>query len=695
LGRLDHQMKIRGVRIEPAEIEEALARHPGIAQVVVAARREGDETRLVAWIVPRFGAALPTSNSMSAFLRERLPEPMVPSAWVVMDDLPRTASSKVDRRALPAPDRPAPGSAAPRDPMEELLAEIWAGILDVERVGLQDNWFELGGHSLHAMRLITRVTRVFGVELPLRDVFEAPTVAALAVRIDAARGDGRHAPDPIAPRARSGPQPLSYAQQSLWLHDQLEPGDPSYNSPAVLRLRGRVDVGALAAALREVVRRHEVLRARFSAPSGQPVQLVADVDPVPVPPTVVDLAGLPAVRREGEARQLVASESLRAFDLQRGPLLRILLVRLAATEHLGILVVHHIVTDAWSAGILVRELSGLYDAGLGGRPSPLPKLPVQYTDYAAWQRQRLQGEVLAQHLAYWRVRLANAPAPECLPIDYPRRRAARSGATHTFLLPAELGDGVRRLSRGASATPFMLLLTAWSALLGRWTGQTDVVIGTVVAGRGRLETENLIGFFINTLPIRIDLSGSPRAMDLLSQVRNATLEAYDHQELPFDKLVEELRPKRESGRTPLFEMTFSLDNVPREELSLSGLAVELIEMRPPTARLDFTVWVRDRPDGFAIDWTYRPDLFRPATVERLATQLETLVREIVERPEGRLLVTAGTFSRLDGEHGRAEQLRRRESDAQDLRHIRRRRMIPRTISPTGGDQADEEMQHAK
>jgi amino acid adenylation domain-containing protein len=694
LGRLDRQVKIRGVRIEPAEIEEALARHPGIAQAAVAAQSGGGETRLVAWIVPRLGAALPASISLSAFLRERLPEPMVPSAWVVMDDLPRTASGKVDRRALPAPDRPAPGSAAPRDPLEQLLAEIWAGILDAERVGLQDNWFELGGHSLHAMRLMTRVRRVFGVDLPLRDVFEAPTVAALAVRIDAARRAGWRAPDPIAPRARSGPQPLSYAQQSLWLHDQLEPGDPSYNSPAVLRLRGRLDVGALAAALREVVRRHEVLRARFSALSGQPVQFVADVDAVP--PAVVDLAGLPAVRREGEARELVASESLRAFDLQRGPLLRTLLLRFAATEHLGILVVHHIATDAWSAGILVRELSGLYDAALGGRPSPLPRLPVQYTDYAAWQRQRLQGEVLAQHLAYWRVRLANAPVPECLPIDYPRRRAvARSGAACTFLLPAELGDGVRRLSRGASVTPFMVLLTAWSALLGRWTGQTDVVIGTVVAGRGRLETENLIGFFINMLPIRIDLSGSPRAMDLLSRVRDATLEAYDHQELPFDKLVEELRPKRESGRTPLFEMTFSLDNLPREEPSLSGLAVELVEMRSPTARLDFTVWVRDRPDGFAIDWTYRPDLFRPATIERLASQLETLVREIVERPEGRLLVTAGTFSRLDGEHGRAEQLRRRESDAQNLHHVRRRRLVPRTASPTAGDQADEEIQHGK
>jgi amino acid adenylation domain-containing protein/non-ribosomal peptide synthase protein (TIGR01720 family) len=690
LGRVDRQVKVRGFRIEPGEIEALLSSLPQVADCVVAAPLdEHGDRRLVAYCVPAAGGE-GVAEELRRILRLRLPAPMVPAYIVLLPRLPLTANGKVDVNALPPVD-PAPAEVAraeaPRTAVEDLLAGLWAEVLGRASVGIHQGWFELGGHSLLAMRLMARIGRAFGVALPLRDLFEAFTVAALAVRVEAAMRAGRSVPGPLVPQPRNGPWPLSFAQQRLWLHDQLEPGDPAYNCPAVLRLRGALDLGALAAALREVTRRHEVLRATFPALSGQPAQVVDGGEAVRLP--LVDLTGLPDSRREAEGRRLVAKESLRGFDLARGPLLRVCVLRLAPVEHLGLLIVHHIATDAWSTGILIRELSVLYDAGLGGHPSPLPDLPVQYADYAAWQRRWLQGEVLAEHLAYWRERLATAP-PVSLPADFPRRQvAAGDGAVRTFALPAELGEGVRRISRSASVTPFMVLLTAWSVLLGRWTGRTDVVTGTAVAGRGRIETENLIGFFINLLPVRVDLSGSPRAIDLLGRVRDAALGAYAYQELPFEKLIEELRPERERSRTPLFAAAFSLDNVPREELSLSGLAVEPVEMRPPTARFDLTVWVRERPDGFWVDWTYRPGVFRPATIDRLAAQLAALVRDIVERPEGRVLMAK------ESQQTREEQQRDRQSDAQSLHHVRRRRLVQQTASAMAGDPADEEMQDGK
>ncbi|HSS49881.1 MAG TPA: amino acid adenylation domain-containing protein, partial [Thermoanaerobaculia bacterium] len=644
LGRLDDQVKIRGFRIEPREIEIALAAHPAVreAAVVVLNKDAGAERSLLACVVLRRapGGDEPSAamaTELRGFLAARLPPSMVP-ALAFGGDLDRLPNGKLDRRSLarwtPITAVTASGRAAgaPRTPLEELLAGFFAEVLGVERIGVEDSFFEYGGHSLAAMRLVTRVRESLGVELPLHRIFETPAVADLVKAIE---GGAKSDIPLLVPVPRDQPLPLSFAQQRLWFLHQLEPASPVYNVPAAVYLQGLLDRAVLAAALGEVVRRHESLRTRFAARQGGPVQVIDPASPLAL--SVIDLAGLPAVGRTGEARRLARGEALRPFDLAVGPLLRAGLVSLGAGEHLLLLTLHHVVSDGWSLRLLARELEEIYSAFAERRPSPLPSLEIQYGDYAVWQRRWLQGELLVAELAHWRERLADAPSPLELPLDRPRPAAVvHHGDRRVLVLPPALVRSLRVLARRQGVTLFMALLAAFQALLSRMCGTEDVSVGTPVAGRNQIRIEGLIGFFVNTLVMRTDLSGEPPFTALLVRVRAVTLAAYAHQELPFEKLVEELQPRRDLSYSPLFQAAFTLDDQPVPALRLGGVEAVLWPLEPETEKFDLSLTVGVDGEGLAGALGFRTDLFDGATVERLAGGLVRLLSGVVAEPGLRL-----------------------------------------------------------
>ncbi len=621
LGRVDHQVKIRGFRIEPGEIEAALRQHPGVRAAAVVARGE----RLVACVVSEAGAA-----ELRGFLRELLPAALIPAAFVHLAALPLTPTGKLDRRALPEPGLDLDGEwATPRTPAEELVAGIFAEVLDRDRVGPAADFFALGGHSLLATRVVSRVRAVLGVELPVRAVFEAPTVAALAVRIEACRSTAA-APEPLERASRREPLPLSFAQRRLWFLDRWEPGTPLYNIPAAVELRGRLDPAALAAALGEIVRRHEALRTTFREEGGEPAQVIAESAPFPLP--LIDLQGRPEA-----AARLRDEEARRPFDLGRGPLLRATLLRLGPEEHELLVTMHHIVSDGWSTGVLVRELEALYEAAVRGASSPLPELAVQYADFATWQRRHLAGERLDAELAWWRQRLAGLPPALELPADHPRPGVPSGrGAVREFAVRGLDAAALGRLSRRHGATPFMTLLAVFAALLGRLTGAEDLAVGTPVAGRARLETEPLIGCFVNTLALRIDLTGAPDLPALLGRVRETTLAAYAHQEMPFERLVEELAPERDLSRSPLVQTMMGWEEAPAPEPRLPGLEARTVPVLTGTAKLDLSFVLHPADGGLAGALEYATDLFEPATAARLAGYYEALLLAAAASPGARL-----------------------------------------------------------
>ena len=634
LGRLDHQVKLRGFRIELGEVEACLLGHVGVAQAAVLVREDDPgEKRLVAYAVAREGQ-VPGAGELREHVRRHLPDYMVPSAFVLLDALPLTSNGKVDRKALPAPEgRPDVGAyAAPESPAEELLAGIWSEVLKLERVGRNDNFFELGGHSLLATNVIARIYETFEVELPLRALFEAPTVVDLAVKVEAAqREDLGLAFPPLEARARPEHVPLSYAQERMWFLEQLGLSGSAYNMPAAFRLTGLLDVGALEASFRELVRRHESLRTRFGTAEGQGVQLI-DEDGV-VLFERVDLSGLGEPERQLEAQRLGEAEVLEGFDLETGPLVRMHLLRLDEHEHVLLVTMHHIISDGWSIGVLVHELSALYSAFTQGRPSPLGALEVQYADYALWQREWLSGEVLDRQLSYWKEQLSGAPAALELPTDRQRPAVAsfRGGVVPVDLdagLTASLGE----LGRRQGATLFMVLLAGFQALLSRWSGEQDVVVGSPIAGRTHRGTEGLIGFFVNTLALRTDLSDDPTFETLVSRVRETALGAYAHQDLPFEKLVAELQPGRDLSRQPVFQVSFTLNNVPEASLELSGLSLRQLAGAHATAKFDLSLHLTETPEGLRGSLEYAADLFDAATIERLARYLVTLLGEAVADP---------------------------------------------------------------
>jgi amino acid adenylation domain-containing protein len=656
LGRVDEQVKVRGFRIELAEIESALREHPGVAEGVVLAPVEASGSRrLVAYVVAESGAA-PSVAALREHLAERLPDYMVPTSWRFLAALPLTPNGKIDRQAISAIAVSAeeePGAARasrPATPMEEVVAGIWEEVLERERVHPDDNFFEIGGHSLLATRVLSRLREVVRVELLPSQMFQQPTVAGLAQLLEAA---GRLAPLPQAPPLRpvSGapeePLPLSFAQERLWFLDRMEPGNPWYNVPAAVHLRGRLDPVALAGSLTEVVRRHAVLRTHFASGEAGPVLVVTPPAPFPLP--VVDLAALPAAVRAAVALRLAAEEGRRPFDLARGWMVRALLLEEGARAATALVIMHHIASDGWSLVLFIRELSALYGAltapipgtasaaDTAGQPAPLPELPIQYADFARWQRRWLTGEVLDAQLAHWREALAGAPLLLDLPTDRPRgAEQSTRGARLGFTLPPSLERDLRALARGQGATLFMILLAAFQAYLGRSANQEDILTGVPIAGRTHRELEGLIGLFVNTLVLRARLAGAPSFAELLARVRSAALAAYAYQDLPFERVVEDLHPERSLAYAPLFQVMFAYENAPEAALRLGDLELDLVELETGTAKFDLHLTVMEGSagsGGLAGHLEYRIDLFDPGTAGRMLAGWTTLLSEAVAQPE--------------------------------------------------------------
>ena len=635
LGRSDFQVKVRGYRIEPGEVETVLLNHPAVREAVVVARAgaSGDK-RLVAYAVAREGQSVEAS-ALRAHLKAKLPEYMVPSVFVPLAALPLTSSGKVDREALPEPGAEhqpeSVGRVPPGTPLQEALVAMWKELLELEQLGIQDNFFELGGHSLLATQVASRIRARFGVELPLRTLFEAPTVETLAGRLEAALGKtaspGNEGPAP-RPTERTEPLPLSFAQQRLWFLDQLEPGTPYYNIPTGLRLDGVLDLEALRRAFDALLARHESLRTIFRAERGEAVQVILPEATLPL--SLVDLRDLPAEAREEEARRLGLTEAQRPFDLATGSLVRATVVRLGDTRQVLLLTMHHIISDGWSMGVLVREMAALYEAFRQGQASPLLPLGLQYADYALWQREWLRGEVLESRLAWWRERLEGAPTVVELPTDRPRP-AVRSyrGATHLTLLPRSLADALEAFSQREGATLFMTLMAAFQSLLHRYSGQTDLLVGTDVANRDHARTEGLIGFFVNQLVLRLRLEGDPSFRALLAQTRQEALDAYAHQDLPFEDLVRALNPERSRAHAPLFQVKLVLQNMSTSVVELPGLRMAFDAVDPATAKLDLTVLVSPSDEGLHCSWMYSMDLFDAATMERMALHFQRVLEAVV------------------------------------------------------------------
>jgi amino acid adenylation domain-containing protein len=638
LGRVDHQVKIRGFRIEPGEIEAVLSAHPRVqeAAVIPVEAAPGDR-RLAAFVVGRGGESL-SAPDLRLFLKERLPEFMIPAVFVPLDALPLNPNGKVDRRALAAGaalrvegGRERDRRVRPRGPVEEILASIWEEVLGVTRVGARDDFFDLGGHSLLVVRVLSRVRETLGADLPPRAVFEARTVAALAARIAAQGMAGPDAP-PLVALPRPDPLPLSSAQSRLWFLERLGAAPGLYNIPVVYRIEGDLDPGALARAVRGLVDRHEALRTVFAEVEGEPVQVILPAVDVPLP--ILDLRGAGDLERpEREALRLFHQDAHRGFDLATGPVLRARLARTGEESWLLLLNIHHIAADGWSMRVLADDLTALYAAARTGGAPDLPGLPVQYADFALWQRQWLQGEVLDRQLGYWREQLAGLEPLE-LPTDRPRPAVpAFRGETRRRMLPPAVRERLLDLGRTTGATPFMIFLGAWAALLSRWSGCDDIAVGTPVANRNRLETERLIGFFVNTLALRLHLEGLPSFAGLLQRVRETTLEAYAHEDLPFDRLVEELRPERRASHTPLVQVLFTFhaeDAIPVPRLA--GARVEAVEIDEEIAKFDLILGIEDGSRGLEATLEHAVALFDRATIDRMLAQYERLLAGALDDP---------------------------------------------------------------
>ncbi|HBR48513.1 MAG TPA: non-ribosomal peptide synthetase [Nitrospira sp.] len=639
VGRVDQQIKLRGFRIELGEIESHLLSSPLVREAAVLLHADSrGEKRLVAYLAGH-GEESPSVPDLRELLQSQLPEYMVPAVFVPLPTLPRTPNGKIDRLALAALDlgdqftRP---YTAPHTATEEILAGIWSDVLGVGRVGVYDDFFELGGHSLLATQIMSRLRSAFQVELSLRTVFESTSVAALAAAVDRARTGGAACEaSPLVPVARTGPLPASFAQQRLWFLTQLEPDSPFYNLPAGFRLRGRLDVDLLTVSLNHVIARHEALRTIFQEIDGQPTQVVLPSVTIEIP--IIDLRDIPEESRAAELTKQSEAEAQRIFDLTRGPLLRARVWRIGEEECVLLTTLHHIVSDGWAMDILIRELVMHYQAGLSGQPAVLPPLPIQYADYAVWQRDWMQGAVLEAQLVYWKDRLGDAPAALELPIDRPRPAVQTyRGSCCEFSVPGELVQQVTAFSRRHSLTLYMTLLTAFTVLLHHYSGRTSILIGSPVANRLRIEVEELIGLFVNTLVLRTDIPDNPRWIDLLDRVRAEVLGAQTHQDLPFEHLVDALQPERNLSHSPLFQAMFTLQTPAEQSIETPGLRVENMDINPGTALFDLSLDVVVEPDRLSGSFEYNTDLFDESTVRRFADGFLQILTAMVAKPEGRV-----------------------------------------------------------
>lgn len=644
LGRVDQQVKLRGFRIELGEVEAVLASHPHVREVAVLLREDKPgQKQLVAYLVGP-GAELKTQgDELRQHLKHWLPEFMVPGQFIWLAEMPLTANGKIDRKQLPAPDETREGTAqegyeGPQTTVEELLTQIWTEVLNVERVGRNDNFFELGGHSLLGTQLVSRIREAFEVEIELTGLFEAPTVAELAQLVEAELSEGQNnaGVPPLEKADRDAELPLSFAQQRLWFLAQLEPESAVYNISSALRLKGNLSVPVLEQTLSEIVRRHEAFRTTFArAADGRPVQVIAAPQPATI--TTSDLSEFTADAKDVEARRLAMEEAHRPFDLNRGPLVRTHLLRLSATEHVLLFTIHHIIGDGWSMGVLVREVAALYAAFSEGQSSPLAELSIQYADYAVWQRDWLQGETLDQQLSYWKKQLNDAPQQLELPTDHARPAVyTPRGARIIREFTPDLTTNLETQSRREGVTLFMYVLAAFQALLARYSGQNDISVGVPVANRRRAELEDLIGFFVNTLVMRTDVSGDPTFSELLQRVRKVALGAYAHQDVPFEKLVEELQPTRDLSRSPLFQVMLALQNAPASSLELPELELSGIGIIQQTAKFDLTLAIDRADDKLVASLEYNSNLFEETTIERMLNHFFLLLEKVIENPSQKL-----------------------------------------------------------
>jgi amino acid adenylation domain-containing protein len=678
LGRIDGQVKLRGYRIELAEIEAVLRQHPLVADCAVQLQEDGPGgPRLIGYVV-RTVAGL-TGQDLQEFLREKLPEYMLPSNFVLLESLPLTANGKVDRRRLPQPElsleQISGAQSAIRSPIEEMILQVWKELLQLSSLGVHDNFFALGGHSLLAIRVMARLQAMFQNMLSVQMLFEAPTVAELAQQVELAlHKDERIVMPPLVARARPEEIPLSFAQQRLWFLDRLEPGSTTYLVPRVLSISGVLDVRALECSIQELIHRHEILRTTITMRSGQGVQVIHPVGPYMLP--VIDLQGLKQEQREEEVRRQARQEGQRPCDLARGPLLRLSLLRLGNQKHVLLLTLHHIITDGRSNEVLMRELSTLYRAFVAGRSSPLAPLPIQYADYALWQREWLHGEVLEAQLTYWQRELANLSTLR-LPTDFPRPVVqSRRNARHIFMLPDDLFVRLQNLSQQEGVTLFMALLAAFQVLLARYSGQEDIVVGTDVANRTQIETEELIGFFVNQLVLRSHVIGHQTFRELLHLVRNTAIDAYLHQDIPFEKIVEALQPERSLQSTPLFSVKMLLQIISAEEkssqetLNLSGVNVDALSLPiEMTAKLDLILKFFQTPKGMWGVFDYCTDLFKATTIERMAQHFLVLLESICAKPDEKLNALE-MFTQQEKEEQRMQRKERESTLSTKLKSIR-------------------------
>lgn len=647
-GRADQQVKIRGFRIELGEIETVLLQHPLIrAAVVIAHDDDSGDRRLAAYLVG--DPAIRSIPALRKHLLAKLPDYMVPSTFQFLEALPLTINGKIDKKALPAPDRSnitaAETSIEPRSPMEAKLAEIWQEVLGVPGIGIEANFFELGGHSLLATRAISRIRSAFQIDLPVRALFAAPTPEAMAALLSQEQKDDKDqthlspvADFDLAPQAAGSldePCELSFAQQRLWFLDRLIPDSAQYLLPNLMRLNGVLNLDALQQALDEIVDRHQILRTAFAFADGAPSQIVLPRAPIAI--EHLDLSTLAPAERSTAAEIQLLKAARRPIRLTDDRMLRVSLVKMEAEEHLLLLTMHHIASDGWSQAIFFRELGELYTAFCRGLPSPLPALPLQYADFAVWQRRWLSGERLERQAAYWKSHLAGAPPVLALPTDRPRpEQPTYAGAQVERNLPPALLAQVQALSQSQGATLFMTLLAVFQILLSRYSGQEDVLVGSPIANRTREQLEDLIGFFVNTLVMRGDLSGDPTFVEFLAQVRETALEAYAHQDLPFEKLVEELQPGRSLQYSPLFQVMFVLQNNSAAMLEMADIETTSLPLDTGAAQFDLTLSVVESPSGLNLCAQYATDLFDRSTIERMLTHFQVLLEGALNAPEERV-----------------------------------------------------------
>lgn len=681
LGRFDDQIKLRGFRIELREVELALAEHPLVREVAVVLRPakpivekdhypqvETGEKQLVAFVSQSPSSQELTASELQVFARAKLPEYMMPSAFIVLPELPINPNGKVDRKALESPSK-YPLVAylgttsdsryeAPRNSIEVRMADLWSDLLGQSPISILDNFFDLGGHSLLATQLVSRIQEVFQVELPLRLLFETPTIAGLSPEIERRQqpqtvdegslgeaasnygGGSAIQTIPRLPRSPNSQLPLvppvlSFAQQRLWFLDQFEPGTPNYNIPSAIRWNGPLDLDVLEKSVNEIVRRHEVLRTSILTVDGRPVQEIHPSLSIII--QVEDISFLDETEREARARQLAEAEARQPFDLSQAPLFRLQLIRLAPELHLMLLTFHHIISDGWSSGVMVREMAALYPLFLsGGQDSAavLPKLELQYADFAAWQRNWLQGAVLQTQLDYWRNQLADSPALLELPTDRPRPAVQTiNGDVISFDLSPERAARLGELNRETGATMFMTLLAAFKILLMRYTGQIDINVGTPIANRNRKQIENLVGFFVNTLVLRTNLSDQPSFRQVIERVKNTALSAYAHQDIPFEMLVNELQPERDTSHTPLFQVMFVMQNIPISDMELPGIKLASMDASTGTAMFDLTLTMEEHQQGLSGGFEYNTDLFDSGTIRRMINHFKTLLSNLVDHPD--------------------------------------------------------------